>query len=493
MQRIHFNNQHYWALLLFIVLGAVTVAFPRDPDYWWHLRNGQWMVEHGEILRTDPFSYTMFGEPRIAYDWLADIGLYHFLETFGHVGVALLIAFFSLIIYITIFYTVPGHIYIKFIIIAPILLFLSRPALTPRPQIISFLFFTWILFLTYRYKRGMPPKWLLLMPLIFALWGNLHGGWSVAAIFMIVVTIGEALNNLLNSQSPYIMKWDRLKWYFGACALSAGALFLTPFGLELVLLPFDAFSSLSSWNSQITEWHPTKINNTRGITLVIFTILYAVCVLVPAYRKRQMDWSHLLIGLVMGYMAYRYSRSVVFFGLVGTPIIIEQLSIWVNQTAWGKATQNQKVGKTPTQIKIKLALFVTMAIFVMSYASWELSNDRIQERLRDSLPIDAVNIMKEEQLPQRLYSHYDWGGYLLWEAPEYPVFIDGRTDLYRDFYFEWRNILSGEGWEEAFSEWDVQTVLVYPYNPIATILSEHPDWETVYADENSILLTYKTD
>jgi hypothetical protein len=494
MQRLHFNNQHYWALILFVVLGALTIAYPRDLDYFWHLRNGQWMVEHGEILRVDPFSYTMIGEPRIAYDWLADVGLYQFWQVFGHIGIAFLTAFLSLLIYITIYYMLPGHIYIRFIVIAPFLLFLSLPALSPRPQIISFLFFTWVLFLTYRYKRGMEAKWLLLMPLMFVLWGNLHGGWSVASIVMIVVTVGEALNNLLNSQSPYVMKWDRLKWYFGACALSAGALLFTPFGLEMILLPFTAFSSLSTWNSEVMEWHPTQINSLRGGTLVLFTLSYAVCVLLPAYRKRQLDWSHLLLGVVMGYMAYRYSRSVVFFALVGAPIIIEQFSIWVNQTEWGKKTHEQEaIGRTPTEVKIKKALFTLMLGVSIGYAIWSLTPQRIGERMRELLPVDAVNIINEEQLPQRLFSHYNWGGYLLWETPDYPVFIDGRTDLYRDFYFEWREIMRGANWEEAFAEWDIKTVLVYPNDPIGRLVKEHPDWETVYTDDISLLLTYKGD
>jgi hypothetical protein len=490
MQKTQFTNQHFWALLLFIVLTAVSVAIPRDLDYFWHLRNGQWMVEHGEIIRIDPFSYTMFGEPRIAYDWLADIGMYLFWTVADHKGFALLVAGLCTVIFISTYYTLKGHIYVRFLVIMPLLFLMIHPSLTPRPQLISFIFFTWTIFLTYRYKRGMDKKWLLLMPLMFIAWANLHGGWSVAAIFMIVVTVGEVFNNLLRSKAPYIMSWERLKWYFGACALSAGALLITPFGLDLVLFPIEAFFSLSTWNSEISEWYPTQLNDLRGWMLIIFTVLYAICVLVPAYRKKQLDWSHLLLGLVMGYMAYRYRRSVIFFGLMGAPLLIEQLTIWLRTTKWGERTYHpHPVAKTPAGLAIKQSLFILMALFVGAYAVWSLSPEEVEKDLRVLLPVDAVNTLKEQQLPKQLFSHYNWGGYLLWEAPEYPVFIDGRTDLYRDFYFEWARILRGEDWESAFEEWDIHSVLLYPEDHLALILSTLTEWETVYRDDKSVLYT----
>jgi hypothetical protein len=55
-----------------------------------------------------------------------------------------------------------------------------------------------------------------------------------------------------------------------------------------------------------------------------------------------------------------------------------------------------------------------------------------QEAFRETMPVDAVAFIKQKSPPGRLFNSYNWGGYLLWELPEYPVFIDGRTDLYND-------------------------------------------------------------
>ena len=53
-----------------VVLCAVLYSMPLvalskpvlDPDIWWHLRTGQWVVQHGCVPTTDPFS--TFGDGR---------------------------------------------------------------------------------------------------------------------------------------------------------------------------------------------------------------------------------------------------------------------------------------------------------------------------------------------------------------------------------------------------------------------------------------------
>jgi len=75
--------------------------------------------------------------------------------------------------------------------------------------------------------------------------------------------------------------------------------------------------------------------------------------------------------------------------------------------------------------------------------------------------------------PGRLFNSYNWGGYLLWELPEYPVFIDGRTDLYNDELInEWLQVMRGEpGWQEALDRWQVRLVLLEPGAPVVEQLA----------------------
>src|SRR5512134_588720 len=51
-----------------------------DPDVWWHLRTGQWIIEHGAVPRADVFSTFGTGKPWIAYSWLFEVIVYHFAD-----------------------------------------------------------------------------------------------------------------------------------------------------------------------------------------------------------------------------------------------------------------------------------------------------------------------------------------------------------------------------------------------------------------------------
>src|ERR1700733_13142391 len=45
----------------------------RDPDTFWHINVGQWMLQHGQVPRVDLYSYPMAGKPWIDTAWLSDV------------------------------------------------------------------------------------------------------------------------------------------------------------------------------------------------------------------------------------------------------------------------------------------------------------------------------------------------------------------------------------------------------------------------------------
>jgi hypothetical protein len=64
--------------------------------------------------------------------------------------------------------------------------------------------------------------------------------------------------------------------------------------------------------------------------------------------------------------------------------------------------------------------------------------------VREYFNNNRVKVLPTIPVPhdERMFNSYNWGGYLLWELPEYPVFIDGRTDLYDDeLVEEWLRVV----------------------------------------------------
>jgi hypothetical protein len=111
-----------------------------------------------------------------------------------------------------------------------------------------------------------------------------------------------------------------------------------------------------------------------------------------------------------------------------------------------------------------------------------------EEAFEKGLPMGAVEYLRQTRPPGRLFNSYNWGAYLLWALPEYPVFVDGRTDLYNDEVIgEWLRVARAEeGWQEVLDKWDVNLVLVEPTTPLVYRL-EVNGWKELYADEVAVV------
>jgi hypothetical protein len=115
----------------------------------------------------------------------------------------------------------------------------------------------------------------------------------------------------------------------------------------------------------------------------------------------------------------------------------------------------------------------------------ENANQQIYEQ---QVPVAAVEFLQSELPPGKLLNSYNWGGYLIWALPEYPVFVDGRTDLYSDEVIdEWLGIVQAEeGWQELLEKYGIQVILIEPYWPLVKVL-EFERWERRYQDDHAVI------
>src|SRR5450759_2821173 len=93
LQTLHSTQIAFAAILLFGLLG-MTARNAVDPDLWWHLRTGQWMVETGHVPHSDPFSFTRAGHTWVSHEWLSEVMFY---QLWKHGGAAALIVFSAII------------------------------------------------------------------------------------------------------------------------------------------------------------------------------------------------------------------------------------------------------------------------------------------------------------------------------------------------------------------------------------------------------------
>ena len=148
-----------------------------DTDVWWHLRIGQWIAQHGAIPHTELFSTFGAGKPWAAYSWLFDLIVYLFFHNLGLIGiavyssamvVAITMAIHSLVRRLNSEFHSRGWNHF------PRYVYRSGRVFTPRPWLLTILFFAIELKILISARQNGRTRGLLWLPLIFAVWTNIH-------------------------------------------------------------------------------------------------------------------------------------------------------------------------------------------------------------------------------------------------------------------------------------------------------------------------------
>ena len=112
----------------------------------------------------------------------------------------------------------------------------------------------------------------------------------------------------------------------------------------------------------------------------------------------------------------------------------------------------------------------------------------------EGLPAKAVQFIQEDKPAGPLFNSYNWGGYLIFKLwPDYPVYIDGRTDLYDDaFIRRYLDVVAGgEGWQQTLDEDGINLVLIERDSTLARFLKGDPAWSILYQDEMATVFARK--
>lgn len=473
--RLSFRNLFPLAFFLMIFALAVRQSAFIDPDLWWHLQTGQDIVASRTIPQTDIYSFTKAGSEWVTHEWLSEVFIYAIFRIAGWGG--LLTVFSGLIaaaLYLT-YRRCTGKPYIAALAILLAAL-ASAPLFGVRPQMITLLLASIFIALLTQYAsdgRRRPLYWMV--PLML-LWVNFHAGYA----------LGLGLIVLYMMSLMFDRKWDLIP-RLGIILLACTAVVpLNPNGLRMFSYPLETLRS-PSMAAFIQEWASPDFHKAMFLPLALFLFMLLGALALSPKRARA---SEVFLVFVTGLAALRSARHIPIFALIAAPILAQQVWALVSARGWDARLIASEESTPRMAALVAVLLLLAPAVLDVVLIKHFVTNQTVYEA--KNYPQAAVSFLDSEKLPGPIYNRYGWGGYLIRRLHgEYPVYIDGRADVYGDkFMYEAFNTHDGgNGWTESLDRFSIRTVLISPEVPLASLLRNDKQWRKVYEDEQAVIFT----
>jgi hypothetical protein len=479
--------------VLFVAIFAMAIRQPADTDTWWHLKSGQLMWETGSLLRTDPFSHTVAGQPWINHSWLAQLLLWPVYQALGLGGLALLLAVVVTVTFGLVYTQCDGKPFVA--ALATLLAAVASSVIWAiRPQILSFLLAACVATLLAHYKQTGNRRWLWAIPFLVIFWVNCHAGFVVAFILMGCYLLGETLNRL-TSRSPALSQAP-IRPLILTLLISIPCILLNPHSFRMVVYAFETVS-IGPLQEFIQEW---SVPNFHNLQLHPFIWLLLLTLAAMGLSRRRADWTDLALVGVFGYMALLAVRNIALFALVAPPILtqhavaaLDDLAL-VPRLSWlGALTHSRAPTRAPRPVALLNALLLVLILVgAGAKAGMELVQMHDPAVWGRDVPVAAVDYMRGHELPGQLFNTYNWGGYLIWSLyPDKPVFVDGRTDLYALN----SNVLADyvtvhwvrPGWQQVLDQYAIGSLITEHASLLDVMMAQAEDWEAVYQDSQAVI------
>ena len=457
----------------------------QDADTFWHIRTGQWILDHAQFPTVDFYSYTETGKPWISQEWLSEI-FYAVAYKFGGWRAVTMIAVTSsaAIIGILSFYLLR---YLRFSV-AIGLTVLTALAISPhflaRPHIFSYVLLgIWMITLLDAYDDDnfSLPSLLILAPLMI-LWANVHGSFTFGLALLYVFASFCIYQNIV--QKNYAKCWRLLVM---ASVVTVSAL-ITPYGIAPAYKTITLLD-MTFAHSYIVEWRPPDFQGHTFRLIYLATIFSAIAGLGIRLRGPRL----VVFGLIT-VMGLSYIRGLLMFFIL-VPIILARPAA---RCAWyllpqlsGTKTSEREEASDPVLSFLRkrsfaiLASSAALAVLITGWTWWR--QDIVPSKA--ITPKAAIEFVQRTNITGNVFNWYGFGGYLIFSG--IPTFIDGRAELFGDAflhkYSDTETLVDIGSAFEMLDEYNVNWVVFPPREPLARALARSAQWDKVFSDEYSVV------
>lgn len=464
----------------FLALGQRLLG---DPDTYWHVAAGRWILDHGAIPFQDPFSHTMRGAPWTAHEWLSEVILALAHQAGGWAGVVAVAAFaFATTLAILTRFLLKNFEPVHVLMFVAFAAMMAAPHLLARPHVLAMpLMVIWTAHLVRASDQGITPSFWLLP--VMALWANLHGGFTLG----LALALAFALEGVLSARKINQTARAAKSWgiFVGFSFISA---LLTPHGIKGLLFTLQILGGSYALDN-IGEWQSPNFHSVQPLEIWLLAGLA-----VALHQGLRFPVMRLVLLLGLLHLALKHGRNIELIGLL-TPLFLAAplARQWRERAATGRQLARVDLFfQSLAQPASHSTAAVTMAgLALIALLAVQFDTLRPKET---ATPSDAVQAVRKAHLTGPVLNEYGFGGYLIYAgiAP----FIDGRADMYGDDflkeYMEAVSLKSSDGLPKLIQKYRIEWTLMPPESAAVALLDHLPEWRRLYADKVAVVHVKKT-
>lgn len=454
------SNTHYNRMLLvaktllFLVAIALSLKAIKEPDLWWQLATGNWILEHKSVPTTDVFSYTYLGSPWINIKW----------------GFEVLIAVWSKFFSVESIYIIQALVSIAFLYFSLKLVYLFNPnnpqktginvfiilagfaylaavsgRIIGRPEMFSHLFTVVFVYILNKYKN--KKQLFFLLPIIQLVWTNMHEAFGLGIIILAIYTFASWCEYYLfksnTSKKPF--------YILLAFLLSILVVPINPYGFSMLGRPFEIFSQLNAnkYTTELANYSTHEYWQTSSYVafcLLIFTLIGLLFIAFEnsSYKNKifvlfdKIGLGNILIIMAFTVLAASAFRNIIFIYIILFPIAVNigiKLILFV---------ENKIKFRLSNLVLLIFTILIGLTFYISVVSNYFYKINKVSYTYGLQFngfqnPIGAAHFLKENNLDsQTIFTDYLSSSYLLYQLnPAFKTFIDLRDlDVFPDTFFQ---------------------------------------------------------
>ncbi len=482
-------------LLCVVAFGIKSL---KEPDVWWMLRAGEWIVEHGKVVTQDHFSFTFDGVNWINVKWLFEVILYG-VEQIGGAeftpiiqSVVYLLVFILLSRRFRLFNTLGSDHHrsvLAYLIVGFLVLFTIEFRMLGRPEMMSHLLTVFFIYLFERYRKTPSNIIWWIIPLQ-VLWVNIHEAFGIGIVIIVTMAVGVFVDFLMTKRAID-------KRLLTVLALALLATSINPRGPQMILHPFDIFGQvgLNKYTIELVGFTDALFWRKEGYLLFLFFAISTIY-LYTKYSYKKKIIKKLLLNYGSGwlalfvlffYLGFTAYRNIPFFVLFSAPLMYALIKLGIDR--FSNKTMRVVLYIIP-------ALLVGFYISIVSNAYYSFMNRRDTYGLRvdeRKNPKGVSDFVKKLNLSGNAFSDYLTSSYFMWNLrPSFKTYIDLRDlDVFTTEFFDQYLELSADGnvFDQEDKKYNFNYAIIYAaqFEGLHFHLDRSEAWEMVYADNVAVL------